>query len=316
MKDVKDVTRLSRISHPPRLALALSGGIDSMALAIMLKEQKADFVAITVNHGMRKESATEAKAIAAQMEKLGIQHAILKVKAKPPLTNKMEWARKERYRLLIDYCKAHNIPKLYVAHHLDDQIETFFLNLERGSGLRGLSGMRQTSQMQGIEIVRPLLNTPKSELAEYLKKHKIKHYEDPTNANVDYKRNRLRSLLGQAFPDNAELPQRIGQAMEHLAQADDFIAAEVKRVYQIVVDPRVKPEDDVALDTKQFLSLHPLLQYRVLLKLLMQISGKPKPPRAENILKLLSRIHNNEKAFTLHGVKGKSTKGKWVLTLE
>jgi tRNA(Ile)-lysidine synthase len=140
-----------------QVALALSGGIDSMALAMILKEKKVNFVALTVDHGMRKESAAEAKTITAQMKKLGIEHVILKVKTKPATSNKMEWARKERYALLLNYCTKQNIKKLYVAHHLDDQIETFFLNLERGSGLRGLSGMRATSKMQGVEIIRPLL---------------------------------------------------------------------------------------------------------------------------------------------------------------
>ena len=280
-----------------------------MALAIMLKEQKADFIALTVDHGMRKESAFEAKAIAAQMKKLGIEHVILKIKTKPPTSNKMEWARTQRYGLLMDYCHKNNIQKLYVAHHLDDQIETFFLNLERGSGLRGLSGMRASSQMEGIEIIRPLLNMPKSELLTYLKKHKIKYYEDPTNANMDYKRNRLRAVLEQAFPDTKELPQRIGQAMEHLAQAEEFIAAEAEKAFTAVVDKNT-------IHTAPFLDLHPLLQYRVLLKLLMQISGRPKPPRSENILKLLSRMQNHDKAFTLHGVQGKSTKNTWVLCVE
>jgi tRNA(Ile)-lysidine synthase len=292
-----------------QVALALSGGIDSMALAIMLKEKKVSFVAITVDHGMREESAAEAKAIAAQMKKLSIPHTVLKIKTKPPTSNKMEWARKERYRSLLDYCKTQNIKKLYVAHHLDDQIETFFLNLERGSGLKGLSGMRPVSQMEGIEIIRPLLNMPKSELVAYLKKHKIKHHEDPTNTNLDYKRNRLRALLSQAFPETKELPQRIGQAMEHLAEVEEFIALQAEKASDAVVNKNT-------IHTALFLSLHPLIQYRVLLKLLMQISARPKPPRSENIRNVLNRIHNQEKAFTLHGIQGKSTKDKWVLRLE
>lgn len=280
-----------------------------MALAIMLKEKKENFIALTVDHGMRKESSAEAKTISKQMQKLGIEHAILKIKTKPPTSNKMEWARKERYGLLINYCHKNNIKKLYVGHHLDDQIETFFLNLERGSGLRGLSGMRAVSKAQGIEIIRPLLSTPKSELLTYLKKHKIKHFEDPTNANTDYKRNRLRAVLAQVFPDNKELPQRIGQAMEHLAQAEEFIALEAEKAFASVVSKNT-------LQTEAFLELHELLQYRVLLKLLMQISGKTKPPRSENICNVLSRIKNHDKAFTLHGVQGKSTKGKWILSRE
>lgn len=280
-----------------------------MALAVMLKEKKVDFIALTVDHGMRKESALEAKSIAVQMQKMGVAHTTLKVKAKPPASNKMEWARKERYGLLLDYCTKNNIQKLYVAHHLDDQIETFFLNLERGSGLRGLSGMRASSKMEDVEIIRPLLNTPKSELAAYLKKHKIKHYEDPTNQKLDYKRNRLRAMLEQVFPDNLELLQRIGQAMEHLAQAEEFIAAETEKAFATVTHKNT-------IDAAAFLLLHPLLQYRVLVKLLMQLSRKSKPPRADSIRNVLSLMNNRGRAFTLHGIKAKYTKDKWVFTPE
>jgi hypothetical protein len=116
-------------------------------------------------------------------------------------------------------------------------------------------------------------------------------------------------VLAEAFPDNTELPQRIGQAIGHLAQAEEFIGAEAEKAFDAVVNKNT-------IYTAPFLSLHPLLQYRVLLKLLMQISSKPKPPRSENILKLLSRIVNHDKAFTLHGVQGKFTKNTWVFCVE
>ena len=296
-----------------RIAVAVSGGVDSMALALLLNEAGADCVALTVDHGLRPESGKEAKTVAKTMQKLKIPHVILTVKAKVT-GNKMEWARTQRYQLLIDYCKKQKIKILYVAHHRDDQIETFFLNLERGSGLKGLSGMREVSMLQGIRVVRPLLTLSKSQLIAYVKSQKIKPIEDPTNKNTSFKRNRLRQVMEQVFPDNTELPGRITHAMEHFAQAEDFIAEEAEKAAKNCV--QIYKNKNAEIDALTFISLHNLLQYRILSSVLRQISTKPKPPRSEAVLNLLERIRNNEKAFTLHGVKGTRKAEKWRLQPE
>jgi tRNA(Ile)-lysidine synthase len=307
----KLLSHLPRLSRRSRVAVAVSGGVDSLALALALKACDADCVALTVDHGLRAESAGEAKTVAKYMRKLEMPHVVLTVKANVT-GNKMEWARTQRYALLIDYCKQHKIKTLYVAHHQDDQVETFFLNLERGSGLKGLSGMREVSMMHGIRIIRPLLAFPKSTLAAYVKSHKLKPIEDPTNQNTAYKRNRLRQMMAEAFPDNAELPARIAQAMEHLAEAEDFIADAA----HAALAQCVEQNGTLEMDAAAFLSLHNLLQYRVLLSVLRKVSGKPKPPRAENILAALKRMQNNEKAFTLHGVKAALRQKKWRFSKE
>lgn len=302
-----------RLSDRSRIAVAVSGGVDSLALVLALKACDADCVALTVDHSLRAESAAEAKTVAKYMRKLEMPHVILTVKAKF-VGNKMEWARTQRYALLLDYCKQHKIKTLYVAHHQDDQVETFFLNLERGSGLKGLSGMREISVMQGIRIVRPLLAFPKSILAAYVKSHKLKPIEDPTNQNTTYKRNRLRQVMAQVFPDTPELSTRIGQAMAHLAQAEDFIADATDAA--LVQCVKLEQNGAAEIDAPLFLSLHKLLQYRVLLSVLQRISSKPKPPRAEALLAVLARIAANEKAFTLHGVKAALRQKKWRLCRE
>ena len=296
-----------------KVAVAVSGGIDSLALVLALKACKADCVALTVDHGLRKESAAEAKTVAKYMRKLKVPHVVLKVESHVT-GNIMEWARTQRYALLIAYCKQHKIKSLYVAHHQDDQVETFFLNLERGSGLKGLSGMREVSIVQGVRIIRPLLEFPKATLAAYVKTHKLKPIEDPTNQNTIYKRNRLRQMMGQVFSDTPELPARISQAMAHLAQAEDFIVDAADAA--LAQCAKIEQNGTAEIDAAAFLSLHKLLQYRVLLSVLRAISPKPKPPRAESVLAVLERMAANEKAFTLHGVKAALRQKKWRLSPE
>lgn len=300
----------------PRVAVAISGGVDSMALALLLKETGANLVALTVDHSLRPEAKKEAESVSRQMKKLGVTHATLTVEAKRPASgNTMEWAREQRYQLLTDYCKKHKIPALFVAHHLDDNIETFFLNLERGSGLRGLSGMQEISEKNGVKIIRPLLSVFKEELAAYLKSKKIKPINDPTNKNMAYKRNRLRQAVQKIFKENGELPGRIAQAMQHLAQAESFIADMAENATAQTVKLKVASQT-VEMDSAAFLKLHNLLQYHVLLAALQAISPKPKPPRSEAVLGVLERMRGGEKAFTLHGIKGILRKGTWYLSRE
>ena len=295
------------------IAVAVSGGVDSMALALLLRACDAEMVALTVDHGLRPEAASEAKKVAKMLTTLKIPNVILTVKAKAA-GNKMEWAREQRYALMADYCKQHKIKTLYVAHHQDDQVETFFLNLERGSGLKGLSGMRKVSRLQGVGIVRPLLEVSKAELAAYVKAKKIKPIEDPTNRDTTYKRNRLRHAIAQVFPETPELPARIGQAMAHLAQAEDFIAEMAEASLEQCV--KQNQNKTIEIDAVKFLSLHNLLQYRVLLAALRMISPKTKPPRSDALLGVLERMEKKEKAFTLHGVKGALRSEKWRLSAE
>src|SRR5690606_16901854 len=100
--------------------------------------------------------------------------------------NVMEYARELRYQLLTQFCQQHNIHHLAVAHHLDDQAETFLLRLARGSGVDGLAAMSPISSLHGLTLLRPLLNTPKADLVSYLQARNIPWVEDPTNRNPAY----------------------------------------------------------------------------------------------------------------------------------
>lgn len=295
------------------VAVALSGGPDSLALTLLLQAHCPDLVALTIDHGLRKESAAEAESVAAMMRRRKIAHVTLKIKAKPPTANFMEWARRQRYALLLKYCREHGIADLFVAHQLADQVETFFLNLERGSGLRGLGGMQEISVVEGVRIIRPLLEVPKPALEAYLRKKRMQAIVDPTNENLHFKRNRLRQGLAEIFAENAVLPERVAQAMRHLRQADGFIAVQVE---QAVLQLFQIEANGVRFSHSHFVELHPLLKFHVLLRGLMLVSGKAKPPRAEQIEALIQRISEDAKAFTLHGVRGAKKKAVWLLSKE
>ena len=178
-----------------KIAVALSGGPDSMALAHMLSHQSSavDIHALIVDHGLRSESGAEARETFDRVKNWPnvIPH-ILTWGGDKPDTKIMEEARRARYGLMRDFCREHGISTLYLAHHLDDQAETFLIRLAKGSGLDGLAAMSRAQDYDGLTLVRPLLDVPKSDLLAYCDTHNIPFARDPSNEKTDYLRPRLR----------------------------------------------------------------------------------------------------------------------------
>ena len=147
-------------------AIAVSGGADSLCLAYFSKIYASEFknriYVLIVNHKLRKESQNEALKVNKILKKIGIQSRILNWTGKVPKSNIQKNARDMRYSLLSDFCIKNNIKYLITAHHLDDQIENFFIRLLRGSGLKGLSSMSEiVNYNKNLKIVRPLLKLEK-----------------------------------------------------------------------------------------------------------------------------------------------------------
>ena len=154
-----------------------------MALAHMMA-QKQKVIALIVNHNLRPAAKKEAAIAAKILTQLGIENKILEYKGKIPTKNIQEEARKIRYKLLTDFCKKHKINIIATAHHADDNAENFLLRLARGSGVDGLSAMKAESEINGIKIIRPILQFTKQELQNYLQSNKIKWVEDATNKKI------------------------------------------------------------------------------------------------------------------------------------
>ncbi|MFD2204099.1 tRNA lysidine(34) synthetase TilS [Kiloniella antarctica] len=186
---------------PLRLGLAVSGGADSMALCLLLKEwidaQGGNLFAVTVDHGLRSESEFEASWVGARLAFEGIEHQILNWEREPGAKGSIQvQAREGRYQAIAKWCEANEISYLALGHHHDDQIETFLMRLLRQSGADGLAGMSALRQDDGgLSFVRPLLSIPKNRLLETLRNRGWGWIEEPSNHKGDYLRNRLRQHL-------------------------------------------------------------------------------------------------------------------------
>ena len=184
----------------PHLAVAVSGGSDSLCLAILAQEwannRGGKITALIVDHGLRKNSGKECKKTQNILKKRKIFSHCFKWKlSKIPKNGVQEKAREFRYNIFEDWCFKKNIVHLLVAHHFEDQKETFLMRLNNNSNIYGLACMPKILFKKKIRILRPLLDLKKKEIIEYLKKEKINWTEDPTNVSLKYTRNIFRKIL-------------------------------------------------------------------------------------------------------------------------
>ncbi len=203
----------SSLSGFKRLALAVSGGSDSMALLRMVLHWAArdtEIFVVTVNHGLRPDAGQEAAHVAAWCASLGIAHKILFWHHGGIATGVQAKARTARYDLMTEWCLQQDIPILLTGHTADDQAETVAMRLERTSSAASLAGIWPERQWNGIRVMRPFLNLRRSDLREFLVSVGQAWVEDPSNANIQFERVRVRQSLGgelQGFAQQAAKAQ-------------------------------------------------------------------------------------------------------------
>lgn len=228
------------------IAVAFSGGGDSTALVHMLATSLPNHKihALTVDHGLRPESAAEAATLTAWLKPYkNVKHVILKWEGDKPSARIMETARQARYHLMADYCHNHKIHLLAIGHHGDDQRETLLMRLARASGLDGLVGMRPLKPFdETLTLWRPLLGFTHDALITYNRDHHLNWVEDPTNQNPEYMRPRLR-MLGDALAAEGMTADHLHLTTARLARAANALDEYANRLYQSAYNPQTNTFD-------------------------------------------------------------------------
>jgi len=209
-----------------RFYIAYSGGVDSHVLlhcCASMPQLKDRLTAVYVHHGLQAEAESWAKHCGKTAEDLGVEFLMLRVNAKAaPGESPEEAARNARYAVLKSLIKADDA--LLLAQHREDQLETVLLQLFRGSGLRGLSGMPERMAFGAGVMLRPLLNTPKQTIGDYARARQLSWIEDPSNQSNDYDRNFLRNavvpLLKQRWP---AIDKTVARSAKHCADAQVLV---------------------------------------------------------------------------------------------
>lgn len=263
---------------PARLAIAVSGGADSMALALLAarwaQEAHVSLDALTVDHRLRPESTTEAEGVAAWMRTLGLPHHVLTWgHDAPPGNNRQANARDARYTLMAAWCARHGVRHLLLAHHQDDQAETFLIRLQRGSGIDGLSAIRPVSQRDSLTLLRPLLPIPKSQLVATLEQAGQPWVEDPSNDDPHYTRTRIRHALSALGLEATTL----AATAQHMARARDYLEQQTAQAAATCLHRH----DDgfLTLDHTAFTALHEEIALRLLADTLRLMNGDIYRPR-------------------------------------
>jgi tRNA(Ile)-lysidine synthase len=228
--------RYPELAEHPRLAVAVSGGPDSMALSRGLTDffTEKEIHFLTVDHGLRAEAAEEAAIVENWVQSLprsNNSHHILKWEEEKPEASLMEKARSARYALMLDYCRTNNISALFIAHHQGDQAETFLLRLTSGSGLDGLAAMASCREEEGIILARPFLNLPKQTLSDFCAAYDLPFVNDPSNENADYQRPRLRAILPLLEKEGLSA-KRLATTASRLARARAALETIAAKAYE------------------------------------------------------------------------------------
>lgn len=279
------------VSH---IAVAVSGGADSLSLALLAKQwataEQKNLTALIVDHGLRDASAQEAAQAKAWLGQHNIAAHIISLHLAGITSAIQETARTARYDAIHNWCNAHHVSHLLLGHHLGDQAETFLFRLLRGSGFNGLAAMSMKSDYQGLVLLRPLLYTPKRQLTNYLQSHHQSWIEDPSNQNDDFTRIQMRRFIERhhAAEALAALAQQFGQ----------YRAREDARLNRLMQRYTLINAHNGWIDA-EFLSLHPLDQLFLLTQLLMHISHRRDIPRSEKVTALLQRMQQGD-ASSLH----------------
>ncbi|KAB2919691.1 MAG: tRNA lysidine(34) synthetase TilS [Hyphomicrobiaceae bacterium] len=278
-----------------RAALAVSGGSDSTALMVLCADwlgqigaPTAGLTVLTVDHGLRPQSAEEARLVAHRAADLGFAHATLVWEGAKPQTGLQAAARAARYRLMGAYVHHHGLGWLLTAHTAEDQAETVLMRLARGSGLDGLAGMSQTTVLgargeQPLRIVRPLLNVSRARLRATLTERGIPWVEDPSNLSPAFERTRLRAarehldalgLTSEMICLSARRLQRARAAVDGWAAS--FADAAAGHVH-------VDPCGYLAIDGPALRALPAEIAIRVLTRAVVAAGGSDEPVALANV---------------------------------
>lgn len=270
------------------LALAISGGADSVCLLVGLASWRkrvnwtGTCEVLVMDHGLRAESAEEARFVEDLCASHGFPCRAFRWHGEKPGHGLQDAARNARYQLFGAHMKTSGAEALVLAHHQDDQAETFLDRLTRGSGVTGLSGMAadEANGPFGLRLLRPLLDVPKKRLAATLLAEGVSWREDPSNADPKYKRSRLRQILS-LLAEEGLTAERISQTVRHMRRARTALETALAHIF--LTDVEEHPAGPLRLSLGRLRGVEEELRLRLIALLANRVSGGIYPPRFRQV---------------------------------
>ena len=278
------------------LALAVSGGSDSLCLAYFAKVYASEFGnkihVLIVDHNLREESYQEALTVKAMLGKRKILSKILSWKGKVPTSNIQKEARDIRYTMLSNYCLKNKVKYLITAHHGDDQIENFFIRLLRGSGLTGLSSMPVKAKYNNnLKIIRPFLSLEKKDL-KYVTLNYFKTYiKDPSNNDEKFLRVRIRKYRKNMEKEGLDT-RKIIKTVNNLFSANQALNFyKNKALYK---HASFVSKNKCLINKKIFSEEAGEITFKSFSDILLLVSGTYYPPRSKKVINLINRMKKSK----------------------
>ena len=286
-----------------RLGLAVSGGPDSLAMLLLAEAAiPGRFEVATVDHGLRPESAAECAMVARICVERDVPCEILRVQV--AAGNVQAEARAARYSALAEWASERGISAIATAHHADDQAETLMMRLNRGSGVSGLAGVRERTEIPAflVSIIRPLLTFRRPELAEVVEASGLTAVQDPSNADERFDRARVRKALAES--DWLD-PLALAASAGHLAMADEALDWAAAREW----NERVVGSDEGF----RYRRLAPkAVAMRVVARIVADFGGRA---RGQDLARLVDRLEAGERG-NVGGVLTTVEGSEWVFRRE
>ncbi|NQV98114.1 MAG: tRNA lysidine(34) synthetase TilS [Rhodospirillales bacterium] len=284
----------------PRLAVALSGGSDSLALLHLATRWaatcQAQVTALTVDHDLRSNSRAEAETVGNWVRALGHSHHILTWKGAKPATGIQAAARSARYQLMEDWCRDHDVLHLMVAHTRDDQAETYLMRKHHGSGPDGMAAMSAVRELTDCRLLRPLLAETRETLRDGLRSRGVNWIEDPSNADPAYERVRWRNHIAGENLALADLADTVADFAARRVRANQVL------VSQIAPGVSLSPMGYATIGADVLENLPPLQAGRLLARVLSVIGGGLYPPDQKKTNALCARMNRMDSgSLTLGG---------------
>jgi tRNA(Ile)-lysidine synthase len=307
------------LKSAPALLLAVSGGPDSTALMVLAARWRGALakgprlLAVTVDHGLRPESAREARAAKQLARRLGIRHRTMRWIGDKPQAGLPQAARAVRYRLLASAARAAGAGHILTAHTLDDQAETVLLRMARGSGPTGLAAMARESRLMDqpagagasprraegpLLLVRPLLDLPKARLIATLAAARIAFCDDPSNRDPRFTRARLRELLPALAGEGLDA-KRLALLATRLRRAEATIELAVTVAARAVSDAAWSNGSPILLDAEKFIALPAEVALRLLGRAILHAAGESplRLGRLETLYDLLAQSRSARRRY-------------------
>lgn len=310
------LAELAHFEAAPRVAVAVSGGPDSLALTILAdrwaRARGGKICALSVDHRLRPESGDELRRLGGWLRDRGIRHEILVWRGQRPRSGIQEAARAARYRLLARWCRGHGYLHLLTAHHRDDQIETHLIRRAAHSGADGLAGMSALREVEGCRILRPLLGVGKARLIATLAAERQPFIDDPSNSDPAFARARLRaSATGPADAEREALDDRIRRLGRARA------AGEREGNALLGKGVALHPAGFAALSPELLLAARREIAERTISAIVVTLGGGVYPPRRRQVERLVRVLAGDARGGrTLGGCRFVAWRGRLLVLRE